>query len=67
MMHPEGPKFGPNGNAKDEEIYDRAIVARATSSGSSDQMMAVVVAHPRDDVRTVKELLAEEIANSILH
>lgn len=67
MMRPEGPKFGPNGNAKDEEIYDRAIVARATSSGSSDQMMAVVIAHPRDDVRTVKELLAEEIANSILH
>ena len=67
MMRPEGPKFGPNGNAKDEEIYDRAIVARATTSGSSDQMMAVVIAHPRDDVRTVKELLAEEIANSILH
>jgi hypothetical protein len=64
---PEGPSFGPNGNATDEEIYDRAIVARASVAGSSDQMMAVIVVHPRDDDHTAKELVAEEIANSILH
>jgi len=29
--------------------------------------MAVVVVHPRDDLQTAKELVAEEIANSILH
>jgi hypothetical protein len=67
MQRPEGPRFGANGNASDDEIYDRAIVARASVGGSPDQMMAVVVVHPRDDVRTAKELVAEEIANSILH
>jgi hypothetical protein len=64
---PEGPRFGPNGNASDEEIFDRVIVARASVGGSPDQMMALIVVHPRDDVRTAKELVAEEIANSILH
>ena len=64
---PEGPRFGPNGKASDEEIFDRAIVARASVGGSPDQMMAVVVVHPRDEVRSAKELLAEEIANAILH
>jgi hypothetical protein len=67
MRRPEGPRFGPNGNAKDEEIYDRAIVARASVGGSPDQLMAVIVVHPRDDVRSAKELVAEEIANAILH
>ncbi len=67
MRRPQEPRFGPNGNASDEEIYDRAIVARASVGGSPDQMMAVVVVHPRDDVQTAKELVAEEIANSILH
>ncbi len=66
-MRPEEPRFGPNGNASDEELYDRVIVARATVGGSPDQLMALVVVHPRDDVRTAKELVAEEIANSILH
>jgi hypothetical protein len=64
---PEGPRFGPNGNASDEEIYDRVIVARASVGGSPDQMIAVVVVHPNEDVRSAKELVAEEIANSILH
>jgi hypothetical protein len=64
---PRDPTFGPNGNATDEQIYDRAIVARATIGGSSDQMMAVIIVHPSEDVHTAKELVAEEIANSILH
>jgi hypothetical protein len=64
---PEGPRFGANGNAKDEEIFDHAIVAQASATGTSDQMTALLVAHPGDDIRTAKELLAEEIANSILH
>jgi hypothetical protein len=64
---PEGPRFGSNGNASDEDLYDRVIVARATVGGSPDQLMALVVVHPRDDVRSAKELVAEEIANSILH
>jgi hypothetical protein len=64
---PRDPSFGPNGNATDEQIYDRAIVARATIGGSSDQMMAAIIVHPGEDVHTAKELVAEEIANSILH
>jgi hypothetical protein len=66
-MRPSEPRFGPNGNASDEELYDRVVVARATVGGSPDQLMALVVVHPRDDVRAAKELVAEEIANSILH
>ena len=64
---PEGPRFGPNGNASDEQIYDRVIVARASVGGSPDKMTAVVVVHPSEDVRAAKELVAEEIANAILH
>lgn len=64
---PEGPRFGPNGNAGDEQIYDRVIVARASVGGSPDQMTAVVVVHPNEDVHSAKELVAEEIANAILH
>ena len=64
---PQGPTFGPNGNATEEQIYDRAIVARATVGGSPDQMMALIIVHPNEDVHTAKELVAEEIANSILH
>ena len=64
---PEGPRFGPNGNATDDQIYDRVIVARASVGGSPDQMTAVVVVHPSEDVHSAKELVAEEIANAILH
>jgi hypothetical protein len=67
MRRPEAPRFGANGNASDDEIYDRVIVARASVGGSPDQLMAVVVVHPRDDVRSAKQLVAEEIANAILH
>lgn len=64
---PAGPRFGPNGDAGDEQLYDRAIVARASVGGSPDQMTAVVIVHPSEDVRAAKELVAEEIANAILH
>jgi hypothetical protein len=64
---PVGPRFGANGNASDDEIYDRAIVAHASVGGSPDQLTAVIVVHPRDDLRSAKELVAEEIANSVLH
>jgi hypothetical protein len=30
-------------------------------------MTAVVIVHPSEDVRAAKELVAEEIANAILH
>ncbi|MFZ0658832.1 MAG: hypothetical protein WBE78_11485 [Candidatus Binataceae bacterium] len=49
------------------KIYDTAIIARATVSGSQSELKVVAVAHPGDDVRSAKKLVAEEIANSILH
>ncbi len=67
VMRPRGPRFGPDGNAPDSAIYDRILVARATISNSSDDLTAVAVVHPGDDVRTAKSLLAEEITNALLH
>jgi hypothetical protein len=66
-MHPEAPKFGPNGKASDDQLYDRVLVANASASGSSGTMMAVCVSHPGEDSSAAKELIAEEIANEILH
>jgi hypothetical protein len=62
-----GPQFGPNGTATDKDIYDTVIVARATLSGSPDTLTAVTLIHPGDNVRTAKELIAEEVANALLH
>jgi hypothetical protein len=50
----------------ENKIYDTAIIARATVSGSQSELKVVAVAHPGDDIRTTKKLVAEEIANSIL-
>ncbi len=49
------------------QIYDTVIVARASLEGAADQLKVVAVVHSGDDVRLAKELVAEEIANAILH
>lgn len=49
------------------EIYDTVIVARASLEGAADELKVVAVVHSGDDVRRAKELVAEEIANSVLH
>lgn len=67
VMRPSGPRFGPNGNAPDKDIYDLILVGRATVSGSNDDLTAVAVVHPGDDVRAAKSLIAEEISNALLH
>lgn len=67
VMRPSAPRFGANGNASEKEIYDLILVARATVSGSSDDLTAVAVIHPGDDVRAAKSLIAEEITNALLH
>lgn len=66
LNHAGRPRFGPNGNAGPEEIYDTIIVARASASNSSDEMTVVVVVNPGDDIRVAKQLLAESIANVVL-
>jgi len=66
MQNAGRPRFGANGNATDKEIYDSVIVARA-NAGSSEDLTAVAIIHPGDDVRAAKKLIAEEIANATLH
>ena len=49
------------------QIYDTVIVARASLEGAVDELKVVAVVHSGDDTRHAKELVAEEIANSVLH
>ena len=49
------------------QIYDTVIVARASLEGAPDELNVVAVVHSGDDVRRAKELVAEEIANAVLH
>jgi hypothetical protein len=51
----------------DDRAYDTIVVARASLSGSPDELTVVAVIHPGDDVNEVKKLVAEEIANALLH
>jgi hypothetical protein len=57
----------PYDNIPKTEIYDTVIVARASLEGAPDELKVVAVVHSGDDVRRAKELVAEEIANSVLH
>jgi hypothetical protein len=52
---------------QDDQAYDTVVVARASLSGSADEMIVVAVIHPGDDVDDAKKLVGEEIANSVLH
>jgi len=49
------------------QIYDTVIVARASLEGAPDELKVVAVVHSGDDPRHAKELVAEEIANAVLH
>ncbi|HUO06593.1 MAG TPA: hypothetical protein VMU16_15470 [Candidatus Binataceae bacterium] len=49
------------------ELYDTIIAARASLEGAPDEFKVVAVVHSGDDVRRAKELVAEEIVNSVLH
>lgn len=49
------------------QIYDTVIVARASLEGATDELKVVAVVHAGDDARRAKQLVAEEIANAILH
>jgi hypothetical protein len=50
-----------------DKAYDTVIVARATVSGSPDELTVVAVAHPGDEISDAKKLVGEEIANAVLH
>ncbi len=57
----------PYDKIPESEIYSTVIVARASLEGAPDQMKVVAVVQSGDDTRRAKELVAEEIANAILH
>src|SRR6202045_431240 len=57
----------PYDNIPKDQIYDTVIVARASLEGAADELKVVGVVHSGDDVRRTKELVAEEIANAVLH
>ena len=57
----------PYDNIPKNQIYDTVIVARASLEGAADELKVVAVVHSGDDIRRAKELVAEEIANAILH
>jgi hypothetical protein len=57
----------PYDNIPKDQIYDTVIVARASLEGAVDELKVVAVVHSGDDVRRAKELVAEEIANAVLH
>ncbi len=60
-----GPADAPE--SMQDQGYDRVLVARVTVNDRRDQFTVVAVAHPGDDMRDVKKLVAEEIANAALH
>jgi hypothetical protein len=57
----------PYSNIPKSEIYDTAVIARATLDTGPAELKVVELVHPGDDVHQAKELVAEEIANAILH
>jgi hypothetical protein len=59
-----GDRFHPRDDASS---FDTVIVARASTNGSPDEMTVVAVVHPGDDIEAAKILVAEEIANAVLH
>jgi hypothetical protein len=64
--HREDPasRFHP---PADSAVYDTVLVARASASNSPEEMTVVAVIHPGEDLEEAKQLVAEEIANAILH
>ena len=57
----------PYSNIPKNQLYDTVIVARASLEGATDELKVVAVVHSGDDARRAKELVAEEIANAVLH
>jgi hypothetical protein len=57
----------PYDNIPKDQIYDTVIIARASLEGAADELKVVAVVHSGDDTRRAKELVAEEIANAVLH
>jgi hypothetical protein len=48
-------------------IYDTVFVAHATAENVEGELTVVALAHPGFDAHEVRKLIAEEIANNVLH
>jgi hypothetical protein len=48
-------------------VYDTIFVVRVTAGGDGSELTVVAVAHPGFDSHEARKLIAEEIANSVLH
>jgi hypothetical protein len=61
----------PSDDARHEHdasaAYDTIFVARVTAGNDGGELTVVAVAHPGFDAREVRKLMAEEIANAVLH
>lgn len=55
------------GHGNNDRAYDMVIVARTAVTGQTEEMTMVSVVHPGEDPRDVKKVMAEKIADSILH
>jgi hypothetical protein len=51
----------------DANDYDTIVVARASATGSPEEMTLIAVSHPGEDISEVKKNIAERIASSILN
>ncbi len=64
-------RTGPVDEARREReasaVYDTIFVARATAGNDGRELTVVAVAHPGFDPHEARKLIAEEIANSVLH
>jgi hypothetical protein len=49
------------------DVYDTIFIARVTAGTVSSELTVVAVAHPGFDPHEARKLIAEEIANSVLH
>lgn len=63
----DAKKFLPSGTSGADDVYDSAIVARTVLSDGRGELAVVAVVHPGEDPREVRKLIAEKIANALLH
>jgi hypothetical protein len=63
----ERPMGMSNPNVPLDQQYPTALIARVTSNGHEGALTVASLVMPGDKVRDVKELIAEEIANDVLH
>lgn len=62
-----GPGATGSASQHSSDLYDRVVIARATLGNDTTGFTAVAIVRPGEPPRTAQELVAEEIADAILH